>query len=104
MRTGPPSDSDADMNGPHWAGVIPVALTSFPPVPASDLAPHVAMPRHIKEFHHVPPASRLATKFAGNSSTGAGLGVSAGAVLVYIVLVVVALLARRPLEPYIGRW
>lgn len=101
VRNGPPSDDDADMNGPFWAGVIPVALTSFPPVPASDLAPHVSLPHHINEFDRIPPASRLAAKHGGNSASG---GVSAGAVLVYVLLVLVTLLAMRRLEPYIGRW
>lgn len=37
VRDGEPIDDDADMEGPHWAGVVPLTATWGTPVAASDL-------------------------------------------------------------------
>ncbi|MGY1820791.1 pyridoxamine 5'-phosphate oxidase family protein [Geodermatophilus sp. SYSU D00079] len=47
VRSGPPSDDPADLDGPHWAGVLPLATVAGPAVPAPDLAPGTATPEHV---------------------------------------------------------
>jgi nitroimidazol reductase NimA-like FMN-containing flavoprotein (pyridoxamine 5'-phosphate oxidase superfamily) len=37
VRTGEPIDDEDDMDGPHWAGVVPLTATWGAPVPATDL-------------------------------------------------------------------
>jgi uncharacterized protein len=44
VRTGPPTDEEADYALPVWAGVIPVALTAGDPVPDAGLPPGVEPP------------------------------------------------------------
>lgn len=46
-RTGGPNDDPADLSLPHWAGVVPVAVTSGTPVPAADLAPGTPVPDYL---------------------------------------------------------
>ena len=46
-RTGGPNDDPADLSLPHWAGVVPVALTTASPVPSPDLAPSTPLPRYL---------------------------------------------------------
>ena len=41
-RTGGPKDEPEDLDLAVWAGVVPLALTPEVPVPADDLAPHLA--------------------------------------------------------------
>ena len=37
IRGGDPIDDDADMEGPHWAGIVPLKIAWGEPVAASDL-------------------------------------------------------------------
>lgn len=37
VRGGDPIDDEADMDGPHWAGVVPLTSSWGTPIPASDL-------------------------------------------------------------------
>jgi uncharacterized protein len=46
IRTGPPTDDEADLDFPVWAGVIPLALEASPPLPddgTSDPPPDYAV-------------------------------------------------------------
>ncbi|MBB3082756.1 pyridoxamine 5'-phosphate oxidase family protein [Geodermatophilus sabuli] len=47
VRSGPPSDDAADLDGPHWAGVLPLTTVPGAPVPAPDLAPGIGVPDHV---------------------------------------------------------
>jgi nitroimidazol reductase NimA-like FMN-containing flavoprotein (pyridoxamine 5'-phosphate oxidase superfamily) len=49
-RTGPPSDDDADLELPYWAGVLPVNSVPGEPKPAPDLAPTIATPAHVSHW------------------------------------------------------
>lgn len=40
IRAGDPVDEESDMDGPHWAGVVPLTSTWGTPVTATDLHPH----------------------------------------------------------------
>lgn len=44
VRGGDPIDEDIDMDGPHWAGVVPITTTWGEPTSARDLAPGIEMP------------------------------------------------------------
>lgn len=44
IRTGDPIDDDADLDGPHWSGVVPLDSTWGEPYAAADLAPGIQMP------------------------------------------------------------
>lgn len=48
VRTGGPVDDPEDRPLPHWAGVVPVALTPGPPVPAGDLDPGTPVPAYLR--------------------------------------------------------
>lgn len=48
VRAGDPIDEPADMDGPHWAGVVPLHTTWGDPYPAADLAPGIAMPAAVR--------------------------------------------------------
>jgi uncharacterized protein len=52
VRTGPPEDKDEDLDLPIWAGVVPAALTWFPPNPDPSLRAGTEVP---------PSVSRLAS-------------------------------------------
>lgn len=47
LRTGGPVDDPEDAALPHWAGVVPLALTCGPPVPADDLDPDTPVPAYL---------------------------------------------------------
>jgi hypothetical protein len=47
VRTGDPIDDPADLDGPHWAGRVPIVTTWGHPVPAADLATGVEVPSAI---------------------------------------------------------
>ena len=47
VRSGPPVDDDADLGLPHWAGILPLATTAGPPVPAPDLREDIDVPEHV---------------------------------------------------------
>lgn len=44
VRSGDPIDEAQDMDGPHWAGVVPVVTTWGTPYAAADLATGIEMP------------------------------------------------------------
>jgi len=46
-RTGPPSDSQSDMDTPVWAGVVPLSLTRGEPVDAPDILPGIIRPDYL---------------------------------------------------------
>lgn len=50
-RTGDPSDEDADLDGPWWAGTVPVRLRAGPPVPAANLAEGIGVPEAVRGLH-----------------------------------------------------
>lgn len=47
VRDGDPIDDEADMDGPYWAGVVPLTSTWGEPHAASDLADGVDMPESV---------------------------------------------------------
>ncbi|MFF9475977.1 pyridoxamine 5'-phosphate oxidase family protein [Streptomyces roseolus] len=47
IRTGGPHDDPADLDLPHWAGVVPVAPRTGTPVPSADLDPSIALPAYL---------------------------------------------------------
>lgn len=51
VRTGPPEDDAGDLDGPHWAGVLPLSTVPGVPVPAPDLADGVQTPAHVTAWH-----------------------------------------------------
>lgn len=44
VRGGDPIDEDVDMNGPHWAGVVPLTTTWGTPASAEDLVGGIEIP------------------------------------------------------------
>ncbi|MGF1647617.1 MAG: pyridoxamine 5'-phosphate oxidase family protein [Kineosporiaceae bacterium] len=49
-RAGDPEDDPADLEGPHWAGVVPVEIRFGVPVPAADLRPGLGLPQHLTDY------------------------------------------------------
>ena len=49
------------MDSDYWAGVIPMAMVSFPPQPASDLKAGLSTPAHIARFDRIPDATAAAS-------------------------------------------
>lgn len=47
VSTGDPEDDPADLDGPHWAGVIPVRTVFDAPVASADLRPGIPVPEHL---------------------------------------------------------
>jgi nitroimidazol reductase NimA-like FMN-containing flavoprotein (pyridoxamine 5'-phosphate oxidase superfamily) len=50
VRCGGPIDDDEDMDGPHWAGVVPLTATWGRPESASDLDGHPPIPVAVAEL------------------------------------------------------
>ncbi|BAN03931.1 pyridoxamine 5'-phosphate oxidase family protein [Ilumatobacter coccineus] len=50
VRDGDPVDDEADMDGPHWAGVVPLTSTWGDPIPASDLRVPADVPAPVREL------------------------------------------------------
>lgn len=50
IRTGPPSDDEADTDRPVWAGVIPYRLQPGTPIPAPDLDPEIEFPAGLRDL------------------------------------------------------
>jgi nitroimidazol reductase NimA-like FMN-containing flavoprotein (pyridoxamine 5'-phosphate oxidase superfamily) len=50
IRTGPPIDDQEDYQMDVWAGVIPLRLTSDPPIPDERLASGIAAPAYAVQF------------------------------------------------------
>ena len=47
IRSGDPIDEPADIDGPHWAGHVPLCSVWEPPVGAADLRAGIAVPTAI---------------------------------------------------------
>ncbi|WP_088889253.1 pyridoxamine 5'-phosphate oxidase family protein [Leptolyngbya ohadii] len=50
VRTGPPSDDDADYELPIWAGELPLRLTSLSPVPDPLLSSEIQLPPSVRQY------------------------------------------------------
>jgi len=50
VRSGPPIDDADDLDLPHWAGVLPLALVPGAPVPAPELPPDAEVPEHVRSW------------------------------------------------------
>lgn len=50
VRTGPPKDDEEDYALPIWAGVLPLTVTSLPPIPDPRLAAGLSPPGHVTRF------------------------------------------------------
>jgi hypothetical protein len=50
VRGGDPIDEDQDLDGPHWAGVVPVITTWGTPKSADDLAEGIEVPVDVAEL------------------------------------------------------
>ncbi|MGH9119166.1 MAG: pyridoxamine 5'-phosphate oxidase family protein [Acidimicrobiales bacterium] len=48
VRSGPPSDDDADYELPVWAGVLPLSMVAGAPMPDPRLAPGVDLPATVR--------------------------------------------------------
>ena len=55
VRTGPPVDEPEDLDGPYWAGVLPLATVPGTPVPAPELAADAEVPEHVRHWHRRRP-------------------------------------------------
>ncbi len=51
VRTGGPIDDEEDYALPHWAGVIPVAVTASAPIDDERLTPGIERPDYAREYH-----------------------------------------------------
>jgi nitroimidazol reductase NimA-like FMN-containing flavoprotein (pyridoxamine 5'-phosphate oxidase superfamily) len=49
-RSGPPGDDEADLSGPHWAGVVPVRMAFGEPLPAADLDTDRPVPEGVRDY------------------------------------------------------
>ena len=47
VRAGDPIDEDQDLDGPHWAGVVPITTTWGTPTSARDLAGDIEIPANV---------------------------------------------------------
>jgi len=52
VRSGDPVDEDIDMDGPHWAGVVPLTSTWGSAVSAADLQGTPAVPKSVLELEN----------------------------------------------------
>lgn len=50
VRTGGPADDPEDLTLPHWAGVVPLAMTAGSPEPADDLDPDLPLPAYLTPY------------------------------------------------------
>jgi len=49
-RSGPPLDDEGDYGLPVWAGVLPFAIRSQPPIPDDQLIDGVALPDYLRDY------------------------------------------------------
>jgi hypothetical protein len=56
-RAGDPEDDPADLDGPFWAGVVPVGTRFGAPVAAADLRPGIDAPPHLRDYRRPGPAA-----------------------------------------------
>ncbi len=50
IRTGGAHDEPEDMDGPHWAGVIPLRLTAGEPIQDAELKAGIDMPEYARHY------------------------------------------------------
>jgi len=50
VRSGPPLDDESDYELPVWAGVLPLAITSRPPLPDDRLIKGVTLPDYVRRY------------------------------------------------------
>jgi len=50
VRSGPPLDGESDYRFPIWAGVLPLAIKTGPPVPDCRLIEPVALPGYVQRY------------------------------------------------------
>ncbi|RMI41229.1 pyridoxamine 5'-phosphate oxidase family protein [Streptomyces triticirhizae] len=50
VRVGGPHDDPADLELPHWSGVVPVRTVNGTPLPAEDDGTRPELPRYLREF------------------------------------------------------
>jgi nitroimidazol reductase NimA-like FMN-containing flavoprotein (pyridoxamine 5'-phosphate oxidase superfamily) len=50
VRSGPPLDDESDYGLPVWAGVLPLAMKSRPPMPDDKLIEGVTLPDYVRRF------------------------------------------------------
>jgi hypothetical protein len=50
VRTGPPSDDEADYSIPVWAGEIPLRVVADAPIDDSRLQPEIVLPSYAKNY------------------------------------------------------
>jgi nitroimidazol reductase NimA-like FMN-containing flavoprotein (pyridoxamine 5'-phosphate oxidase superfamily) len=50
VRTGPPSDDEADYSIPVWAGEIPLRVVADAPIDDSRLQPGIVLPSYVKNY------------------------------------------------------
>jgi len=50
VRTGPPSDDEADYSIPVWAGEIPLRVVADAPIDDSRLQPEIVLPSYVKNY------------------------------------------------------
>jgi nitroimidazol reductase NimA-like FMN-containing flavoprotein (pyridoxamine 5'-phosphate oxidase superfamily) len=49
-RSGPPSDAEADMNLPVWAGVLPLRTVAMEPEPDATMGPGIDVPQYVTDY------------------------------------------------------
>jgi nitroimidazol reductase NimA-like FMN-containing flavoprotein (pyridoxamine 5'-phosphate oxidase superfamily) len=49
-RSGPPSDAEADMHLPVWAGVLPLRTVAMEPEPDETMAPGIDVPQYVTDY------------------------------------------------------
>ena len=50
VRTGPPLDDENDYGLRVWAGVLPLAMKSRPPIPDGKLVEGVTLPEYVQRY------------------------------------------------------
>ncbi|MBW4505720.1 MAG: pyridoxamine 5'-phosphate oxidase family protein [Scytonematopsis contorta HA4267-MV1] len=53
VRTGPPSDDEADYSLPVWAGVLPLQLSTLSPIADSRLLSEITVPEYVQKYTRV---------------------------------------------------
>jgi nitroimidazol reductase NimA-like FMN-containing flavoprotein (pyridoxamine 5'-phosphate oxidase superfamily) len=83
VRSGPPSDDEADYQRPTWAGVIPLRLTAGAPISDAHLPAGVTVPGYARDYRRsarggtrvvVRDGDRRRISERGGTGNGAGTG------------------------------
>ncbi len=59
VRAGPPVDAKADLDLPHWAGVIPLGLHVGVPIPADTVPADSSPPAHVRDYRRPAGDARI---------------------------------------------